>query len=200
MSGAGNHAPCSVAPVIGTPGRAESDLRLLGGLLGESAHIRGKLSSGLLEQIGRAQNEGEVRTIPKLLSAELPPLESVKGALSEAELTLLKMAFILASCAAQSCLLFARLIASFAFATFVAKPRPAARTGPGPLATGDAGTKFTFGNGAFASGEPSEARCARARRQYSTDRSENRSSPRPARYFISARQRSPFASFQASAR
>jgi hypothetical protein len=84
MSGAGNHAPCSVAPVIGTPGRAESDLRLLGGLLGESAHIRGKLSSGLLEQIGRAQNEGEVRTIPKLLSAEVAPLKSIKGALSKA--------------------------------------------------------------------------------------------------------------------
>jgi hypothetical protein len=59
-------------------------LRLLGGLLGEPAHIRGKLSPGLLEQIGRAENEGEVRIIPKLLSAELTPLESVKGALSEA--------------------------------------------------------------------------------------------------------------------
>ena len=69
------------------------------------------------------------------------------------------------------------------------------RTRPGALAR--EGTKFTLGTGAVASGEPSEARCARARRQYSADRSENRSSPCPARYFISARQRSPFASFQA---
>ena len=44
---------------------ARSDLRLLGGLLCEPSHIRGKLSAGLLEQIGRTQNEGEVRTIPK---------------------------------------------------------------------------------------------------------------------------------------
>jgi hypothetical protein len=63
---------------------ARSDLRLLGGLLCEPSHIRGKLSAGLLEQIGRTQNEGEVRTIPKLLSAEVSPLKSIKGALSKA--------------------------------------------------------------------------------------------------------------------
>jgi hypothetical protein len=63
---------------------ARSDLRLLGGLLCEPSHIRGKLSAGFLEQIGRTQNEGEVRTIPKLLSAEVSPLKSIKGALSKA--------------------------------------------------------------------------------------------------------------------
>src|SRR5215207_1739127 len=118
---------------------------------------------------------------------------------SVAELTLLMIALIRVSWAAQSCLLFARLIASCAFATFAPRRRPAARTRAGPIPRA-VGTKLTLGRGAFANGEPIEARYARARRQYSTERSEKRSSPCPARYFISARQRSPFASCQASAR
>jgi hypothetical protein len=65
-------------------GVGPSDLRLLGGLLGQPTHVRRELSPGALEQVGRAQNQGKVRIIPKLLSSELALLESIKGAGSKA--------------------------------------------------------------------------------------------------------------------
>ncbi len=59
-----------------------------------------------------------------------------------------------------------------------------------PAASGD-------GTAPPAKGEPIAARCPFARRQYSTDSGVIVSFPHPARYFISARQTSPWASCQA---
>ena len=53
------------------------------------------------------------------------------------------------------------------------------------------------GSGAPAKGEPMLAKWMRARRQYSTESADILSSPWPARYFISARQRLPPESSQA---
>jgi hypothetical protein len=65
-------------------GVGPSDWRLLGGLFGEPTHVRRVLSPGALEQGGHVQKQGKVRIIPKLLSSELAPLESIKGAGSKA--------------------------------------------------------------------------------------------------------------------